>query len=401
MPFEEWVSRFSPSRARQLREAREKVGRHGLEAADAIMTVFIKTETSHNATDPRNISPRSAAFLATFGPFISAIEHLALDCPYLTKGLSPERRGAKTSEGWRHDITETDFSRFDMTVSIQMIDEFEHDFIRRAVPPGLYPDFDKALRLTRNLHGVSDLGNSYRILGTRASGDAHTSIANGVLNRFIIWACLRHLPPEKWTSFHEGDDGVINTDADVTADARSSLAFAGLLGFKLKVVVPPCHAMANFCGRFTCPECHVEQCDIKRTLTKFHSTTRQGDAKSLALAKALSYWSTDSHTPVIGTLCWSIITNLSPKVAHRLLRRRAAEVNAYERRKLLDGMNRNHCYVSPRACCRSTAALQTDWDVALQLSFETQLRDWSICVTEVPPLQVDDYLVDGTAHVIY
>lgn len=399
LPFEEWLERFPNTRRQQLRDAREEAYRHGLESKDAIMAVFIKTETSTSGTDPRNISPRQLKFLSVLGPFVAAVEKQAKCCEYLVKGKNPEERGQYISQYWRHSVIETDFSRFDMTVSADFVKTVERSMFRRAFPEGLYPALDECLDLLPVMTGASSLGVLYSVAGTRASGDAHTSIANGVLNRFVIWASLRNMDPSTWVSFHEGDDGIIHCDSAVTQQICDYLAFAAFLGFKLKVVRPPSHEHANFCGRHTCEECHREFCDLPRALSKFHITFKQGEPRSLLLAKALSYFATDAHTPIIGTMCDALIRHLSPQVSDRLMRRRLHAMSRYDRDRTIRGMH--NTFMSPSACCRAAISNVCGWDPKLQVAWEAQLATWRYGITEISPLSVEDHLVDTDSVTIY
>jgi len=399
MPFEEWVTRFPLHRRPLLRQARLEAEQHGLTSKDAVMAVFIKTETSTSATDPRNISPRQLKFLSVLGPYVAAIERAAKACKYLVKGMNPEERGLHISKFWRGSVVETDFSRFDMTVSLDIIQQLERRMFRKAYPRGTQPFLDELLPLLERLEGVSAMGVRYSVAGTRASGDAHTSIANGVINRFVIWACQRNMDPSTWVSFHEGDDGIIHCDTDVKRQLCDNLSFASFLGFKLKVIEPLSHAHANFCGRHTCPECHREMCDLPRALAKFPTTFKQGELKSLVLAKALSYYATDAHTPIIGPLCRALIAHLSPVVSDRLMARRMRNMGWYDRARVARGMVKNHEEV--RECCRALVSEVDGWCVKLQLAWEDQLSTWRDGVWEIPPVQVEGYLVDTKGYTIH
>lgn len=279
-----------------------------------------------------------------------------------------------------------------MTVSQDIINTVERSLFRRCFPEGLYPDLDACLSYLDTMTGVSDLGIMYTVSGTRASGDAHTSIANGYINRFVIWSCLRHLDPSKWDSFHEGDDGVIFLDQDIFETARECLKFASCLGFKLKVICPESQDSAVFCGRFTCTTCHREYCDLPRALSKFHTTTKNGDCKSLVLAKALSYFATDAHTPIMGVLCDALIKLLSPLVSQRLMRRRLHTMNWWDRARVLQGINMTLADVSP--CCRASVSQTSGFDPPLQVAAEQQLAKWAVGVDEWNPIAVSDFLVD-------
>ncbi|APG76595.1 hypothetical protein 2 [Wenling tombus-like virus 5] len=398
MPFDQWVSRFNPSRQTQLREGLIQAQRQGLSPSDAVMKVFIKTETSPKGTDPRNISPRQPQFLAVLGPHVASLEKAAARSPYLVKGLTPTERARKLAPFRRGAVIETDFSRFDMTVSADIITTVERMAFRQAYPKGLFPLFDEALHLLTSMVGIGTLGATYTVEGTRASGDAHTSIANGIINRFVIWACLRHLPCP-WYSFHEGDDGVIFIDKPHAAQAVECLQFAFTLGFRLKCVVPNPMGSATFCGRYTCLDCGREHCDVIRTLTKFHISHRPGSAQSLVLAKAYSYASTDSHTPIVGPLCAALIHHLQPLVNIRTLRRRLNHLSWYERERAERGIGHTDFSVSP--CCRASVAETASIDPVLQAAVEKQVSAWREGVTVVSPLEVLDYLVDGPQLVVY
>jgi len=366
---------------------------------DSVLKSFIKIESSTTATDPRNISPRSDKFLSILGPYVAAIEKLAKRCPYLVKGLTPQERGPLMAESWRGAIVETDFSRFDMTVSRDIIVHVERMLFRKAFPPGLHPELDLILPMLETMTGYTDLGVSYTVDGTRASGDAHTSIANGFLNRFIIWSCLKWQDPKKWSSFHEGDDGFINCDNDIKDDVVANLNFAQFLGFKLKVVVPPVPEVANFCGRSICSGCHREFCDLPRAFSKFHITVKQGDARCLALAKAYSYLSTDPHTPMMSVLCQAIIDHLQPLISRSRFKRSCKQFRRYQLEKIISGQKSRCQPILP--CCRAAVSLNTGWSPALQESFENQVSMWKYGVTEIEPLAVDDYQVDGDGAVFY
>jgi hypothetical protein len=401
VPFEEWVARFKASRQVELAHARAQVAEEGIAPKDAKLKSFIKIEPSTTATDPRNISPRSERFLSILGPYVASIEKLAKECPYLVKGLTPQVRGPLMAEHWRGAIVETDFSRFDMTVSRDMIIHVERALFRKAYPEGLYPDLDLILPMLEKLTGLTDLGVSYTVDGTRASGDAHTSIANGFLNRFIIWYCLRNHDSRSWSSFHEGDDGFINCETDAVEEIVNNLNCASILGFKLKVEIPATPELANFCGRSICSDCHREFCDLPRAFSKLHVTVKQGDLKALALAKAYSYLSTDPHTPMISVLCGALIAHLEPIVSYRKLGNIIKHTRRYEVDKILKGkkdVDRN-LQISP--CCRAAVALQTGWSPQLQVAFEDEVREWKSGVTWISPIAVDDYQVDSEKAIFY
>jgi len=201
---------------------------------------------------------------------------------------------------------ETDYSRFDRTVSLPILRDVQ-DYIFTQC--NSEPDFVNALILARSTRGSSSLGVSYEVEGTRCSGDAHTSVGNGLINAFITYACLKMLPSDSWTSVHEGDDGIIGVSAEHRYHALSALTFIPFLGFHVKQDVYNQMDDVSFCGRhyYSTPEGFKDHADVLRSLAKFHTTVSNCKALPLIRAKAMSYYSTDSCTPLIGPLCHALI----------------------------------------------------------------------------------------------
>lgn len=256
-------------------------------------------------TDPRNISPRSDAFLSILGPYISAIEHHLHSAPYLVKGCTPRQRDAKMQpflDG--HTFVESDYSRFDMTISYDWLKCVQDQILCSYFPND--PWFSMCLDLAAETFGISQSGLAYHILGTRCSGDAHTSIANGIINHFNTWFVLEDY---LFHSIHEGDDGLIAFDS-ANAGGADRIQLFDCMGFKIKTFVTTDFEQTSFCGRFLTrspSNTVVSYCDPLRTLSKFHITCSPGDPSVLLLAKALSYNYTDGHTPIIGPICRAII----------------------------------------------------------------------------------------------
>jgi hypothetical protein len=306
--FDEWASRYPEWRRIQLAKALHEAPAM-LRRGDAVVKNFVKQETSASLTDPRNISPRTDQFLATFGPFISTIEHAMVSVPWLVKGLNMDARETRMMRLFNFKrFIETDYSRFDMTLSADMIQQVEHSIFREIASllgVDMTPELENCLALTLQTTGVSSSGIRYKILGTRCSGDAHTSIGNGLINRFNTWLCLRTLPDGSWDSIHEGDDGFIGVHEEYADAAVANLQFLECLGFSLKVKSTSVPHMVTFCGRHATMTANGVRtfCQPLRALGKLHTTISQGDALSLLVAKARSYQCTDGHTPIIGVWC--------------------------------------------------------------------------------------------------
>lgn len=382
LEWEIWVSRYPKSRRKQLTEARARVELMGLSQRLALVKNFLKIEVSTNNADPRNISPRSDEFLSIMGPMVAAIEQRLGKLPHLVKGLSLQKRDEKMSglagRGFQNfnNFFETDYSRFDMSVSLDYLEDVENPIFTFEVDDDL---FNAAFEYALRTKGINDIGLIYDVIGTRCSGDAQTSIGNSEINHFNTWLILQYLPPGTWESLHEGDDGFIGADDAVVDAIKYNLHFMACLGFQIKAAHYRDLNQVTFCGRWMAPtESGIESiCDLPRTLNKFHTICSDGDAESLLLAKCMSYYYTDRSTPMLGTLVTAIITFLRPKVTGRRLMRAFTHLrrdfwfdNKIKGMRLLEA----YPYVEPSPATRALVALRCRYGVGMQLSWESYYR---------------------------
>lgn len=180
-------------------------------------------------SDPRNISPRNDATLATLGPYFSAIEHRASSLPFLIKGCDIPARASKMSGllGWP-DYYEIDYSRFDLSISAEVISQYEHAWVSLVYPPSSHPAFWQTLVSTLVTSGFSEYGITYSLPGSRCSGDPHTSVGNGLLNAFLTWLITFD---KDCVYFCEGDDGIIGCSPAIGDEVE----IIPDLGFMLKM----------------------------------------------------------------------------------------------------------------------------------------------------------------------
>lgn len=297
------------------------------------------------------------------------------------KGLSLPERMTKMQDLIDYSIyVETDYQRFDASVSLDYLQNVEFLFLTLSFPHNDHQLYNKALRSAHHTYGVSEIGLSYDIAGTRCSGDAHTSIGNGLINHFNTWLCFRSLPPDSWTSYHEGDDGVIAI-RDNLDQMLYNLHIMPSLGFQLKMSVVKDIKFVSFCGRFLGGTKELlSVCDIKRTLAKIHTICSDGDPSALALAKMLSYYHTDSSTPFVGAFVTSIIRILRPIVSNRRLTRAVQHLNRdfWFRAKFrgADFMGVDYPFVDPCAEKRALVALRTGWSPGMQIVYENYYKSF-------------------------
>lgn len=346
---------------------------------DALVKNFLKIETSVKPIDPRNISPRSDEFLSILGPYISSLEHSLIDHPAFVKGLDIDARDNKMQELMNFDyFIETDYTRFDMSVSLPIITDVQ-DFLLMHPFYGIDSYYLlQALQLARYTVGVNELGVSYSVHGTRCSGDAHTSVANTIINHFNTWFALRFIPADLWVSYHEGDDGVIACKRSVYNQVCYNLSVLPCLGFQVKASVHRSVDFITFCGRWYYAKFGrlKSTCDVIRTASKIHTTCHLGNPLALLIAKYLSYYHTDASTPIIGPFITMFLRLHMHRVTERQLRRAVSNmVRDYWFRVHSLGVDFSYKtklrqYAEIDAEARSMVALRTGISPATQVQYE-------------------------------
>lgn len=265
---------------------------------------------------------------------------------------------------------EIDYSRYDASISLEMMACFELQWLCLVYPPSVYPEFASALISCLSTNGVSDIGVTYRTYGTRCSGDAHTSIGNGMLNHYLTFLMTSHI--SDLVSFHEGDDGLICTLERID----DWFTVLPTLGFLIKLDLHSSLNDAAFCGMYLCdtPTGLASYSDPERTLVKLHVCKADGFPQNLLFAKALSVLSLNPSTPIITAWCMHILrcvqTPLSrPSRRHHLLRTIT---------RIQSGGRRHFVSFTPRvtaisADIRAAFAHRTGISPGLQVEYEDYL----------------------------
>lgn len=228
---------------------------------------------------------------------------------------------------------EIDFSRFDQSQNESVL---QH--IQNRIFAHMFPGDDKlaeALRLSMCIKGISNLGVKYEAIG-RGSGDAHTSIGNGLINLFCTWVCLRKLPRSSWTSFHEGDDGIIGMKAPFVKQACHNFDFLQALGFSLKIATSNDMPDICFVGRrfFMRNDGEIASApDLKRLLRKFHVSASPIDSEAIVVAKSFSLFLKYPETPIVSMLTKKIVSLCAKNVQTRKFVRALRHVDPTSWRK--------------------------------------------------------------------
>ncbi|ARO50062.1 RNA-dependent RNA polymerase [Lake Sinai Virus SA1] len=371
LTLDSWVSRYPLARQKELRLAYERLrGSTLVQTAHTKVRNFIKVEPMSKCSDPRNISPRNDATLSTLGPYFSAIEHSAASLPFLIKGCDIPNRSRKMSNllGWSN-YYEIDYSRFDLSISAEVLSQFEHAWVSLVYPPSDHPMFWQTLVATLVTSGFSEYGITYTLPGSRCSGDPHTSVGNGMLNAFLTWLVTY----DKDCAFYcEGDDGIIGC-----ADAiGGEIEIIPDLGFMLKIDRYDHIDDCSFCGMYLLDDggrLHMYS-DPIRTLSKIHVCCADGKPNNLIVAKALSLLNLNPSTPIVTAFCRHILRVVSSRLMNPRNRNRlTATIRRVAPWVVYFPFSYEPVHSQPTPAMRAAFAVRTGVSPALQQRYERYL----------------------------
>lgn len=369
---------------------------------DHMVTNFVKFESYAKCTDPRNISSRDFTHLTIMGPHVTKLDSALGGASFSIKGLNFPKRDEKMSVlGLYSQFLEIDFERFDMTISSIIIRLLEMLFLLLPFKDCDLPEtqlFRRIVSMLVFISGKSYNGIKYRIIGTRASGDTHTSSSNTVINRFLVHVIFRIAGIEDYVTFNEGDDGVIGFRGD-RAKVEHAISMLYALGFKCKYSFTDNLEDVTFCGRKMTflKSTFISYCDVLRTVNKLHITCNQGNLMLLLLAKAMSYYSNDKHTPIVGSWAYYLIKMLYPKVygKNRLIKH-LNNIHPYYRKQFLE-FDITKCELAVMTDLRAVVAHTSGISIAEQIRLEDQFLNWYqlgiIC--DIDPIVLEKETIDN------
>jgi hypothetical protein len=215
-------------------------------------------------------------------------------------------------------VNESDFKRLDGTIT---------DYLRTLDSRILLRMF-RAYRaelnelLSKTAHNTVYLANEKYDQGPQqGSGCSLTSFIQTTRTAFCSYVGYRNIQNEygyvytplrafEQLGIHNGDDGS-NPDLPL----KNHLWAAKKLGLILVAnVVERGHSGVTFLARYYSPQiwegCIDSMCDIKRQLSKFHTTVRlpsNVQPEQKLVEKAMSYLATDANTPVLGEFCKQVL----------------------------------------------------------------------------------------------
>jgi hypothetical protein len=270
--FEEWLDRtsYSVGRKAELQLTYDSL-RGGLPALRKAGHVdsFVKTECYPCYKNARMINSRHDCFKCFSGPYIKALEDVVYESDHYIKHIPVADRWQRVLElkkSYKYYYA-TDYTAFESHFTPRQMFNIECQLYRKAFRHDAHIDY-----LIRVLTGENRCrtrtGMRCKIQGRRMSGDMNTSLGNGVSNMFLIMYLmhLKGLREDEYDFLVEGDDGLIATNVELSADDFLKLGFT----IKIDRVDDPCHA--SFCG-LICTDEGVNIRDPVRFFEKFGWTS--------------------------------------------------------------------------------------------------------------------------------
>jgi hypothetical protein len=296
-----------------------------------LLKCFLKSEAYQNVKDPRNISTYNDAAKLDMSMFTLALSEHCKQFPWYGPGMTPLQIANRVAEICENApyVNISDYHRMDGTVTYVLRQVERMIFMKAFV--NHRTELNELLKKNAGNTGRLPLGTCFQQGPSHGSGCPGTSVFQTLRAAFTSYLAYRHTPhPSGRTrtpreSFdalgcHLGDDGISSA-----LPVASHVWASSKVGLVLEAhVVHRGERGVTFLARYYSPTvwygCTDSMCDVKRQLSKFHTTVRLPDnvsPQTKLVEKAMSYVATDANTPVIGPLCTRVLL-LSSFVPRRL-----------------------------------------------------------------------------------
>jgi hypothetical protein len=278
---------------------------------DAPVQSFQKSEAYAKVTDPRIISTIPGVNKNNYSRYIYSFTTVLRATKWYAFALAPlavaQRVAALCTTALM--VVLTDLSRFDGRVS-KTLRYLEHLLMMRYFHVSHHKELCELMASQKNQRAFTTFGVKYETGETRCSGSPETADFNSVDNAFMAYVALRETgraPAEAWDGLgiYGGDDGVtpnvqaatyVKTCADVGQVLEIDIVRRGDAGVCF---------LAREYGLEVWHGAMDSMCDIRRQLTKLHTTVSLPATISpfrKFSEKIYSYYLTDKNTPIIGEI---------------------------------------------------------------------------------------------------
>ncbi len=271
-----------------------------------VVNCFMKREAYAEYKDPRNITIFGPRVKMLYSQYMYAVSEWLKTKNWYAFGKAPLDVAARVADILvvAKAVLGTDFSRMDGRVSAA-VRAFEI-----ALLIALFGDSEELRELHNaqyNNRGFGKFGFVFEQHFSRGSGSLETSPLNSCLSAFIAFIALRltGLSPEEAVSqlgIYGGDDGLtVNVPSHVYDRAAAMLGQVSTSEHFLRY--EPVKFLARIYGPDTWTGEPNSMCDIKRQLSKFHTTVNLPTTytcKRKLVEKSYSFFLTDRNTPILG-----------------------------------------------------------------------------------------------------
>nr|WPV63043.1 MAG: RNA-dependent RNA polymerase [Wufeng shrew nodavirus 1] len=271
-----------------------------------IVSAFMKSESYVGEKAPRNISNVNPRVNLELARYTQGIKPLLKTHHWYAPGCTPAQielavhRVCNTM-----NVVETDYSKFDGTISSWLRRSVEFKIFERAYLG--YADSEVLDLLNREIDASAyTSAGKYDVVGSRLSGSSVTTEGNTLINAFVAYCANRLTGKGRKRAFDElglyfGDDGISSA---IKVGERYALEIAAeQLGLSLKC--KPIFNDVTFLGRVY-PHIrlsHENMQDPIRVLSKVNLCVNSNFGKDILLQRKIKgLLVTDSQTPLIGNI---------------------------------------------------------------------------------------------------
>jgi hypothetical protein len=286
-----------------------------------ILKCFIKAEAYPDVKDPRNISTYNDADKLDMATFALALAAHMKQFAWYGPGKKPKEIAERVAEICLNAdfVNISDYHRMDGTISYTL------RRVDRVVSMKAFTNHGAELNelLKTNVDNKGHLpnGTTFDQGPSHGSGCSATSLFQTLRAAFNAYLAFRHTakqgggtynPDEAFAALgiHLGDDGL---DGNLPVESHQWASRATGLILEAHIVRRGDRGV-NFLARYYSQSVWTglpdSMCDVKRQLSKFHTTVRLPaniTPEQKFVEKATSYVATDGETPVIGTLCKKLL----------------------------------------------------------------------------------------------
>ncbi|APG76113.1 RNA-dependent RNA polymerase [Beihai shrimp virus 6] len=275
---------------------------------------FMKKEAYGGVNHPRNISTVPTSHTLTYSSYTYAFKRQILyDAKWYAPGLQPEEIAHRVVDICQQYglVSETDYSRFDGTISKWLKVHVERAIYKRWVASDHSDELGRLMSSEDNPPAITRNGYRYKPGYGRLSGSPTTTDGNTLINAYVSYAANRLAGSTAAEAYerlglYAGDDGV----TPITGHFMEAAASA--LGLKLKCVECTPGSAVNFLARrFPDPWSgglgSVQ--DPLRCVRKLHITFAPVDVPIgvAAVNRAIGYLGLDPNAPIVSNWCRKVL----------------------------------------------------------------------------------------------